>query len=419
MKKIALSLLMGISGISAIAQTYHVLFSDNFTQNWTNPALITANDDWSGVLSMQGFLGDYTGSAPTGVDPQTILVDMSTIDVIANQSSPNTLSTGGVAEFDGITDRTIALTGSGTADAPNIVLYINTSGVTGVRIKYNVRDIDGSADDAVQQVALQYRTGNTGNFINVPGGYVADATTGPGLATLVTPVNVLLPGSCDNQSQLQIRIITSNAAGNDEWVGIDDIQVLNSALVPTPVDLIYFTVKKENNCNTLRWTTITESNNTGFEVQRAEDGMNYRGIGFINTLAPNGNSNTRLDYRFTDSNFSVKQYYRLRQVDADGRSKFSAVVFVSRISQPALTIDRIFPNPAHEWLKVIIDAPVSGPADMVITDLSGRIIQRAIIMAESGSNTVWVDISRLSAGTYFVKLIDNNGVNTIKKFLKQ
>ena len=67
--------------------------------------------------------------------------------------------------------------------------------------------------------------GNSGNFANVAGGYVADATTGPSLATLVTPVSAVLPVYAENQSLVQLRIMTTNAAGNDEWVGIDDISV--------------------------------------------------------------------------------------------------------------------------------------------------------------------------------------------------
>lgn len=104
-------------------------------------------------------------------------------------------------------------------------MYINSTGVSGIRLRFNARDIDGSSDNAAQSIAVQYRIGTSGSFINVPAGYIADASTGPSLATLVTPVDVTLPGAADNQAQLQIRIITTNAAGNDEWIGIDDIEV--------------------------------------------------------------------------------------------------------------------------------------------------------------------------------------------------
>ncbi len=140
--------------------------------------------------------------------------------MIANQSDTG-LPTGGVAEFE-ITNPTIALQRSGTADAPHIIIYLNTTGQSTITVAYNLRDIDGSTDNAVQAVALQYRVGNSGNFTNVPAGFVADATTGPSLATLVTPVSAALPAAADNQSLVQVRIITANAVGNDEWVGVDD-----------------------------------------------------------------------------------------------------------------------------------------------------------------------------------------------------
>lgn len=212
--------------VATTAQTYHNLAAGNISQNWTNTGLITATDNWSGVPSIIGYLGN-NGNIPTGTDPQTMLSDgySDTVNVIANQSNPSTLTNGGVAEFE-ITNPTIALQGSGTADGPNIIIYINSTGVSNIRIKYVLRDIDGSTDNSEQPVALQYRIGNTGDFINIPEGFVADASGDvAGQATKETLVNLLLPAACNNQAQLQIRIITCNAAGNDEWIGIDDIEI--------------------------------------------------------------------------------------------------------------------------------------------------------------------------------------------------
>ena len=196
-----------------------------FSQSWSNTNLITTNDDWSGVPGIVGYRGDGL-TAVNDVDPQTVIADGSTtpVDVNANQTNPNTFTTGGVAEFH-ISDPVIALQGSGTADAPHILIHVDTTGDTNVTVAYNLRDIDGSADNAVQQVALQYRIGSTGNFTNLPAGYVADATTGPSLATLVTPVSVVLPPDASNQPLVQVRVITTNASGNDEWVGVDDISI--------------------------------------------------------------------------------------------------------------------------------------------------------------------------------------------------
>src|SRR3972149_11385947 len=69
-----------------------------FTQDWTNTGLITSNDDWSGVPGIVGIRGDGL-TAVNDVDPQTVLADETTVDVNANQTNPNTFTTGGVAEF--------------------------------------------------------------------------------------------------------------------------------------------------------------------------------------------------------------------------------------------------------------------------------------------------------------------------------
>lgn len=209
-----------------------------FTQNWSNIGLITTNDSWTGVPGIEGRRGDGI-TASTGVDPQTLLAadDPGVIDVNANQTNPNTFVTGGVTEFE-LVDPVVALQGSGTASAPYLLITLNTTGKTGITVAYNLRDVDGSTDNAVQPVALQFRVGNSGAYTNVPAGFVADASSGPSLATLVTPVSALLPVAADNVPILQVRVITANAVGNDEWIGIDDISITAA----TPVDLQRFSV---------------------------------------------------------------------------------------------------------------------------------------------------------------------------------
>lgn len=213
--------------VSANNYYFELVGGSPLIQNWNDTSQITTNDDWSGLFSIQGFRGDGLTSS-IGADPQTILADGQTtpLDVNANQTNPNTFSTGGVTEFE-ITNPTAALKGSGTADAPHLMIYLNTTpcpSTKSMSIRYNVRDIDGSANDAIQQVALQYRVGTTGNFTNLPAGYIADATE-PNVATKVTPIFVSLPVDIVNQMQVELRIITTNAAGTDEWIGIDDIEV--------------------------------------------------------------------------------------------------------------------------------------------------------------------------------------------------
>lgn len=224
-----------VVGAVSVASADSVPQSLPFAQNWTNIGLITVNDDWSGVPGVVGYLGDIATTSLTGVNPTTLLGDsVGAVDVIANQTA-TTISNGGVAEFH-ITDPVVALQGSGAADAPNLRLHINTTGYQNITLACNLRDIDGgNSDNTNMQVAVQYRVGGSGSWTNVPGGYYPDVTTGPSLAVLVTPVSLVLPAGANNQAQIQIRILTTNAPGNDEWVGIDDINVTGT-LLPVPVE---------------------------------------------------------------------------------------------------------------------------------------------------------------------------------------
>ncbi len=201
-----------------------------FAQDWNTSSLISTSNDWSGVPGIVGYRGDGLVST-TGVDPQTVLVDGTSTpaNVNANQTNPNSYTTGGVTEFH-LANPVVALAGSGTARAPFLLINLNTTGYESIRVMYNLRDLEDGADNAVQPVALHYRVGNSGNFTNVPAAFVADATEGPSIGGKVTSVDVVLPASANNQPLVQIRIMTTDAGGNDEWVGIDDIQIIGTPL---------------------------------------------------------------------------------------------------------------------------------------------------------------------------------------------
>ncbi len=231
----SLALFAGLTVIAGGASANDSAQATPYSQTWTGAA-ITVNDDWSAVPGVVGYLGDISTGTTTGVDPQTLLLDYSTvsaIDVIANLS--NTGSTaGGVGDFDSLPDPVVAMQGSGTADAPHLLFYLNTLNRENIRVRYNLRDIDDGTDNSVQQVALHFRVGGSGSYTNVPAAYVADASDGPSL-TKVTPVDVTLPAAANNQPLVILRIMTTNAAGSDEWVGPDDVLVTGSGLGGLPI----------------------------------------------------------------------------------------------------------------------------------------------------------------------------------------
>ena len=155
------------------------------------------------------------------------------MSVIANQKNPNSLRTGGVAEFDGIANPTIALRGSATANAPFLLLHLDTRGKRNISVSYKLRDLDASTNNTVAPVALQYRTGTDKAFTDVPAAFAPDASIAAGRATLLTPIAVVLPAAANDQGKLQIRWITADASGNDEWIGIDDIVVTGDDVTVT------------------------------------------------------------------------------------------------------------------------------------------------------------------------------------------
>jgi hypothetical protein len=200
-----------------------------FSQDWSNTALLNAPDNWSQVPGIVGYLGENVFDSTPGRLARTIVGDSASVpDLIPNQSTPATLVPGGVAEFQ-MANPVVALQGSSTADYPHLVLHLNTQSSPGpVIVQCRLRDIDGSGDNAVQQIVVQYRPQPSGDWINAPGGQYADVTAGPNQVGLETQVAIVLPGNAGGRPQLQIRFLTTNAVGNDEWVGIDDIVVMTA-----------------------------------------------------------------------------------------------------------------------------------------------------------------------------------------------
>ena len=199
-------------------------------QGWADTGQISVDDDWSRVAGIVGYRGDGLVADP-GSYLRGVTADGSRtpVDVAANLTDPRGVGlAAGVAEFE-LPDPVVAIQGSATASAPHLVVSLETRERAGVTVRFLVRDIDATAHDAVEPVALQYRVGAAGPIGAVPGGYVADATSGPGEATMVTRVSATLPAAADGQPLVQMRVITTNAAGQDEWVGIDDIEVSASA----------------------------------------------------------------------------------------------------------------------------------------------------------------------------------------------
>lgn len=227
-------------------------------------------------------------------------------------------------------------------------------------------------------------------------------------------VGILTDGTNDfvsvNTGTNTSSIVTPND-NNTTWPGSGRAYsfVAGSTL---PVSLLSFSGYRDGNRNQLQWSTATEINNRGFELQRSADGNNFATIGFINTLAAGGNSSSQLSYRFTDNNVSGnKFYYRLRQVDIDGKSKLSSMVVINGPKVSAVQLEGIFPNPAVSTLNLQISSPADQTLKVIFYDLSGKIALQKPVALNAGNNVVMGDISLLKNGFYWLKLENSYGEN--------
>lgn len=187
-----------------------------------------------------------------------------------------------------------------------------------------------------------------------------------------------------------------------------------------PVDFASFKGERKGTENVLSWTTATEVNNAGFELQRSADGTNFSALTFVNSKASNGNSNQSLTYNFTDVKpLSGSGYYRLKQVDKDGKTSFSEIVVIKGLKPTKLELVSIYPNPVINTLKVSIAAAKADKVTFVVSDVTGKAIITQTLSVTSGDNTLQLDVNNLAKGTYTIKAICADGCETaIKQFTK-
>ncbi len=206
---------------------------------------------------------------------------------------------------------------------------------------------------------------------------------------------------------------------------------------PLPVELVSFTVSKNENSAFLRWTTATEVNNHGFEVERKNvssfrsqvSGGNstslkhetsndlWARIAFVEGA---GDSNSPREYSYSDRSLSAGTYsFRLKQIDRDGKLEYSKEVEVSNASAPAkFELLQNYPNPFNPNTMISFTLQVSGMTTLKVYDAIGREV--AILVNEYLEAGAYYqrtfDASYLSSGTFFVRLA--NGERTqVKKLM--
>jgi rhamnogalacturonan endolyase len=181
-----------------------------------------------------------------------------------------------------------------------------------------------------------------------------------------------------------------------------------------PVALQPLTVAKQANTAALSWATTTELNNDYFAVQKSIDGNVFYNIGKV---LSKGNSSMKIDYNFIDVQpFNGMNYYRLKQVDKDGKIAYSNVVNADFAFSNAML--QISPNPVSSKLALNYFAAQPSTLAFDIIDTNGKTIKSFSANAVKGKNNFQLDVSSLQAGFHLVKLFDGTKI-VAEKFLKQ
>lgn len=197
---------------------------------------------------------------------------------------------------------------------------------------------------------------------------------------------------------------------------LDNIYFWNGII---PVELTSFNAIANNNTVQLTWETATESNNSGFQVERKSTGE-YEAIGFVDGF---GTTTEPVRYSFIDSDLNPGSYYfRLKQIDYDGTFEYSNSVEVEIIGPEVYSLQQNYPNPFNPGTKITFSIADDSFVSLRVFDVLGQEITTLINNdLAAGLHTYDFDASGLNSGVYFYKIETNSNsgrtFNDVKKMI--
>lgn len=188
----------------------------------------------------------------------------------------------------------------------------------------------------------------------------------------------------------------------------DEIRFTAQAL---PVELTSFTGAYVGNDVQLNWSTATELNNRGFEIQRSANGSQFATVAFVEG---HGTTTEQQKYSFVDNtvNTRTNYAYRLKQVDFNGNYDYSSVVNVGSTLPAQFILEQNYPNPFNPSTRISFAVPVKSNVTLEVYNLIGeRLMTLMQGEVEAGTETVTFNANGLSSGIYLVKMnaIGENG----------
>ncbi len=162
-----------------------------------------------------------------------------------------------------------------------------------------------------------------------------------------------------------------------------------------PVTITDFTAQKDNESVLLKWYATFETNFKKYEIERSTDGTNFYTIGEVagRNLA---------NYSFTDNNLPRANtvFYRLKMIDIDAKFSNSKIVSVRIANNFSNAL--VYPNPTKEKLVIKLQQALTENSQLIIADLSGRIIMQQQVAI--GQRSIDLTVSQFPAGRYFIKI---------------
>jgi hypothetical protein len=192
----------------------------------------------------------------------------------------------------------------------------------------------------------------------------------------------------------------------------------NQLAIPIPVELISFTASTSKCKVTLHWTTATESNNNGFEIQRKLDNSNWARIGFVEG---HGTTTETQRYNHNDDISKLKAVslsYRLKQIDYDGSYEYSGEILVDNPAPAHYSLHQNYPNPFNLVTIIKYNLPVKSKVNLCIYNMLGVEVKQLLSGEnEAGNYSVEFNATAFPSGVYFYRLQAGSFVETKKMVL--
>jgi subtilisin family serine protease len=210
------------------------------------------------------------------------------------------------------------------------------------------------------------------------------------------------------------RQTASQSNNPDRFMGWGIINTLATIqLIPVPVEITLFSGNYANGAVHLEWTTATETNNYGFEVQKRYDNTSYEKIGFV---PGNGTTINGMQYSYEDNGLLAgRVYYRLKQLDFNGDFEYSNEIMVEVINLTDYQLFQNYPNPFNPSTSIKYSVPAQSKIKISLYDIIGNEVSTLFEgVQESGVHDINLTADNLPSGVYFVSMTAENFSKAIK-----